>query len=70
MKVAEFDDIKTLTITVEFKNGIEMEDNLNKAIDEFSSVVKRKGLIDMTLEGKHAASLAAMYKVEIKSTNP
>jgi hypothetical protein len=58
-------DIKTLTITVEFSNGIEMEDNLNQAIDELSSVIKRKGLMNMTLEGKHAASLAAMYKVEI-----
>lgn len=59
-------EIKTLTITVDFSTGIEMEDNLNKAIDELSSVIKRKGLMNMTLEGKSAWDLASMYKVEIQ----
>ena len=58
-------EVKVLTITVDFSNGIEMENNLNKAIDELGAVLKKKGLMNMTLEGKHAASLAAMYKVEI-----
>lgn len=59
-------EIKTLTITVDFSNGIEMEDNLNKAIDELSSVIKRKGLINMSLEGHSFESLTEMYKVEIQ----
>ena len=58
--------IKTLTITVPFSNGIEMEENLNKAIDELSSVIKKKGLMNMTLEGKQADSFAELYKVEIQ----
>jgi len=57
---------KTLTITVNFSNGIEMEDNLNKAIDEIGSVIKKKGLINMRLVGVQATSLSAMYEVDIK----
>lgn len=57
---------KTLTITVRFSNGAEMEDNLNKAIEDISSTIKRKGLINMTLEGKNMISFAEMYKVEIQ----
>lgn len=59
----------TLTITVHFSNGVEMEDNLNKAVDDLASAIIKKGLMNMTLEGKQAESLAAMYKVEIQN-NP
>lgn len=59
----------TLTITVEFSTGLEMENNLNKAIDSLSEAIKRKGLMNMTLEGKDLESLSAMYTVEIKNKN-
>jgi molecular chaperone GrpE (heat shock protein) len=44
----------TLTIKINFGegNGVEMETNLNKAIEELSSSLKKKGLIEMELEGQ------------------
>jgi hypothetical protein len=59
-------DTNTLSITVNFSNGLEMEFNLNKAIDDLSTAIKRKGLMNMSLECKHFESLSEMYKVEIK----
>ena len=42
---------KELIIKVPFENGVEMEENLNKAIDELSAVLKKKGLMHMELKG-------------------
>ncbi len=60
----------TLTIIVEFENGngLEMETNLNKAIDEIASVIKHKGLgktTDMELTGVDD-NLKTLYKISIK----
>lgn len=62
-------EIKTLIITVDFSTGIEMENSLNKAIDELAYILKKKGLIDMILEGKDFASLSTIYiqqKLKVK----
>lgn len=63
----------TLTITVDFEagNGLEMETNLNKAIDEIGSVLKHKGLGPQTeYEVKGVVlvngELKELYKVTIK----
>ncbi len=59
-----------LTITIEFENGngLQMEENLNKAIDELSSVLKHKGLgihSDFELTGVDD-NLKELYKIKIK----
>jgi hypothetical protein len=41
-----------LTIKVEFETGIEMENKLNKAIDELSTVLKIRGISEMELIGR------------------
>lgn len=55
-----------LTIEVPFETGIEMEDNLNKAIDELGSVLKRKGLREIELDGMDD-DLKPLYKVKIEN---
>ncbi len=57
--------MKRLSITVDFTEGIEMENNLNKAISDLSTALETKGLIDMNLSCLHVENLSAMYKVEI-----
>lgn len=59
-----------LTIEVYFDTGIEMENNLNKAIDELGAVLKKKGLMEMELEGRKADNLVPMYGVTIKIKQP
>lgn len=58
-----------LVIKVPFESGIEMEENLNKAIDELGSVLKKKGLIPMELQGINA-ELAPLYTVNIEIKSP
>lgn len=57
-----------LFIEVDFPSnkGLEMEQNLNKAIDELSTVLERKGLCEMELQGIDD-DLKQLYKVEIKN---
>jgi len=57
----------TLTITVDFQTGPEMEDNFNKAVADLSEAIKKKGIMNMTPEGKKLDGLSPVYKVEIKS---
>ena len=57
-----------LIIEVNFENGIEMEDNLNKAIDELSSILKKKGLCEMNLIGMSADNMKEIYEVDITKT--
>jgi hypothetical protein len=56
-----------LTITVDFESGdgLQMEQNLNKAIDDLSSVLKKKGLREMDLTGVDE-NLKELYKITIK----
>lgn len=56
----------TLTIKVNFESnsGIEMEQNLNKAIDELSVVLEKKGICEMELDGIDE-NLKMLYKVEL-----
>lgn len=39
-----------LNIKIIFDSGIEMENNLNKALKDFEQAVKNRGLIDIDLE--------------------
>lgn len=56
-----------LVITVQFNDddGVHMEENLNKAIDDLSKTLKKKGLREMELTGVNM-ELQEMYKVTIK----
>lgn len=56
-----------LIIEVDFPSnkGLEMVQNLNKAIDELSKVLKRKGLCEMELTGVDE-NLNQLYKVNIQ----
>lgn len=38
-----------LTIEIPCKDGLEMEENLNKAISDFSEALKKKGFTEMEL---------------------
>ena len=40
-----------LTIEIPCKSGLEMEKNLNRAINDFSEALKKKGFIEMELIG-------------------
>lgn len=54
-----------LTIEVNFEKGVDMEEGLNKAIDELSSVLKKKGLMNMELKGV-GDDLRPLYNVNIE----
>lgn len=56
--------IGELTIRVSFETEWQMEENLNKAIDDLSSVLKKKGLRNMDLLGVDE-KLNEIYKVTI-----
>ena len=55
-----------LTIKVPFETSEQMEDNLNRAIDELCSVLKKKGLIEIKLTGMDY-DLKNIYTVAINS---
>ena len=59
----------TLNITVEFESGIEMEENLNKAIRELSSILEKRGLSEMELLG-HDFDKDNKFMYEVKITKP
>lgn len=58
-----------LNIVIDFEtdNGLQMEQNLNKAIDELSSVLKKRGLSEIELIGMDD-NLKELYKVTITKT--
>lgn len=51
-----------------FETGIEMEKNLNKAIDELAAVLKKKGLCEMVLTGWDFDNSKPMYEITISQT--
>ena len=55
-----------LIIEIPCVDGIEMENNLNKAIDSFSEALKKKGFSEMELIGYENVILEPIYKVILK----
>lgn len=56
-----------LTIEITCNTGIEMENNLNKAINDFSDALKQRGFSEMELIAYNADSveLEPIYKVNL-----
>lgn len=56
-----------LTIEIPCNNGIEMEKNLNRAIDDFSEALKKKGFSEMELIA-YGESIESepIYKLNLK----
>lgn len=55
-----------LLIAVPFSTGLEMEQNLNRAISDLGEALKKKGLIPMNLEAANFDdNMKPIYKVEI-----
>ena len=55
----------TLTIEIPCKTETEMEDNLNKAIEDFAKVLARKGFSEMELIA-HDEKKNLIYNISIK----
>lgn len=56
-----------LTIEIPCEDGLQMENNLNKAIDDFSRALKDKGLSEMELEAYlHDDISNPIYKLSLK----
>jgi hypothetical protein len=58
-----------LIIEIPCKDGLEMENNLNKAIDDFSIALKNKGFSEMELEAYLDDISIPVYKVSLKNNN-
>lgn len=55
-----------LTIEIPCTNGLEMEENLNKAIDDFGTALKQKGFCKMELIAyNESVDSESIYKVTI-----
>ncbi len=56
-----------LTIEIPCSNGVEMENNLNKAIDDLSKALKTRGFSEMELIAyNESVELEPIYKLELK----
>ena len=57
-----------LTIKINCDNGLEMENNLNKAIEDFGQALLKKGFSEMELIGYTSENdLKEIYNVTIKT---
>lgn len=55
------------TIEIPCNDGEEMEDNLNKAIDDFSTALKKKGFCEMELIAyKETLDSTPIYTLTLK----
>jgi len=52
-----------LTIEIPCNNGLEMEQNLNRAIDDFSKQLEKRGFSEMELIAYNESLDAPIYKV-------
>ena len=55
----------TLTIEIPCKTGIEMENNLNKAIDDFAEVLAKRGFSELELIA-HDEKMKLIYNISLK----
>ena len=59
-----------LIIEIPCISGLEMENNLNKAIDDFGEALKKRGFSEMELIAyNETVETAPIYKVSIIDTN-
>jgi hypothetical protein len=56
-----------LTIEIPCNDGVEMENNLNKAIEDFSEALKKKGFSEMELIAyNESVESEPLYKLTLK----
>ena len=55
----------TLIIEIPCKTGIEMENNLNKAIDDFAEVLAKRGFSEIKLTACDE-NLKLIYNIQLK----